>query len=585
MKKLYLSVLIFIIFGEVQSQIINFPDANFKARLLAAAPGLQIAGGTGSIPGNPFVKIDTNNDGEIQVAEALAITRLWLQNANITNISGLENFTNLRELQCHGNSIATMDLSPLTQLTNIAIFNNHITTLNVAGLSQVELLGCAFNELTSLDLTGMIYMNSLQCQNNQLASLNISNATNLLWIECQHNLLTTLDTNNLTHLVTFNCAYNDLESLYLKNNADEINFQSDFSNNPNLRYICADDFQLAAIQDRINGYGYANCYTNSNCDFNPGNPTYFIEGIARYDELNDGCDNTDIPYPNLTLALSNGITTGNVYSGSNGEFNTASQSTSVTITPQLVNMAYFTVTPSSLTATLSDTVNPLVQNFCVTPNGSHPDLEILLSGWPNAFDSSNYYYTLTYRNKGTQTQSGNLSFSFNDAQQDFVTSTPAASAATNLLTWNFTDLKPFETRTIEIQFYMNSQGANPTLFDGDALNYVGTISSSLTEETPIDNTSTLNLFYTSAVLGNPNPSFSDYFAIYPNPTPNILNIKTKSDVSIDRIAVYNLIGQSVLDIKNTSNNSIIDVYGLGIGTYIIKIFSDKGIFNSKFVKN
>ncbi len=516
------------------------------------------------------------------MSEALAITHLWLYNANITNISGLENFTNLSQLDVYGNSFATMDLSPLTQLTRINISGNHITTLNVTGLSHAEWLNCLFNDITSLDLTGMTTMTFVQCQNNQLTSLNISNATNLHTIYCQNNLLTNLDVSNAGALVNLDCSSNNLRQLCVKNNSAEVNL--DFPNNPNLQYVCADASELPSVQSKINQYGYTTCYTNSFCSFNPGNPVYLVEGIAKYDELNDGCDAGDIAYPNLTFLLSDGTNSGNVYSNSDGEFNTASQSTSVTITPQLVNPAYFTVTPSSLTATLSETVNPLVQNFCVTPNGSHPDLEILLSGYPNAFDSSNYYYTLTYRNKGTQTQSGNLSFSFNDAQQDFVTSTPAALAATNLLTWNFTDLKPFETRTIQMQFYMNSQGTNPTLFDGDALNYVGTISSSLTEETPIDNISTLNLFYTSAVLGNSNPSFSDYFAIYPNPTHDILNIKTKSDVLIKGISVYNLLGQSVYQTKDLSGDSIINVLDLANGAYIIKIFSDKGIYNSRFIK-
>ena len=99
MKKLYLTLIALTIISWCNAQIINFPDPNFKARLLTAAPGLQIASGTAGIPGNPFVKIDANNDGEIQVSEALAITNLWLYNANITNISGLENFANLKAQQ------------------------------------------------------------------------------------------------------------------------------------------------------------------------------------------------------------------------------------------------------------------------------------------------------------------------------------------------------------------------------------------------------------------------------------------------------------------------------------------------------
>lgn len=585
MKKLYLIFIVLISSVEAQSQIINFPDANLKAKLLQARAGLQIASGTASVPGTPFVKIDANDDGEIQVSEALSITSLWLYNANITNISGLENFLNLREFNCYGNSIAMMNLSPLTQLRSINISGNHISSLNVAGLSQAEWLNCQFNELTSLDVTGMTTMYQLQCQNNQLISLNFGNALNLAFVDCSTNLLTTLDANNLSHLMNLNCTSNNLETLYIKNNSAETTLV--FSNNPNLQFICADASQLPGVQSKINQYGYTNCYANSNCDFNPGNPTYFIEGIARYDELNDGCDNIDIPYPNLTLSLSNGITSGNVYSNINGEFTTGSQATSVTITPQLENPNYFLITPTSQTLSLSGSSSPTIQNFCITPNGSHPDLEITMVRTNQASNAYQYDYILTYKNKGTNTQSGNISLTFDDYYQDFISATPTIlSSGSNLLTWSYSNLKPFEIRTIQIHFYMNAGMFNPTLFEGDILNYVATITSSSVDDTPDNNIYTLIERYTGVILStNTNPSFSDYFTLYPNPTHDVLNIKTKNNCSIDSIVVYNLLGQSVIQAKEVSDNAVLNVSELRKGTYIIRLYSDKGVFNSKFVKN
>jgi hypothetical protein len=425
MKKITFS-LVFIMIGALGfTQTINFPDPIFKTYLLSAAPGLQIAGGTGSIPGNPFVKIDTNNDGEIQLSEALAITNLWLYNANITSVSGLEHFTNLTQLNCSGNSISTMDLSPLTQLTRVSISHNHITTLNVTGLSNIEWLNCQFNDLTSLDLTGMTSMYQLQCQNNQLTTLNISNATNLTNINCENNLLTNLNISNVTAIYGLNCSSNNLSSLNLKNNFTQINLN--FSANPNLQYVCADDFELLSVQNKIMQYGYTNCFADSHCSFIPGNPVYGVQGVTMYDELNDGCDNADVSYPNLTFTLYDGTNTGNVYSNSNGQFSTASQSNAITITPQPLNPVYFTVTPSSQTLSLTSTTSPLVQNFCVTANGLHPDLEVSIARTNAGFSAYNYYYLLTYKNIGTNTQSGNVSLAFDDNQQNFEISTPPVS--------------------------------------------------------------------------------------------------------------------------------------------------------------
>ena len=98
----------------------------------------------------------------------------------------------------------------------------------------------------------------------------------------------------------------------------------------------------------------------------------------------------------------------------------------------------------------------MIQNFCITPNAIHPDLEVSLQRTNAGFDAYRYYYILTYKNKGTHTQSGTISMAFDDNLQDFELSTPGSSTSTtNLVTWNFSDLKPFETRTIQIQFIMN----------------------------------------------------------------------------------------------------------------------------------
>ncbi|WP_339888912.1 hypothetical protein [uncultured Flavobacterium sp.] len=78
MKKLYFLVVLAMSFAT-QAQIVNIPDANFKANLLGASSSNYTASTIASpfaSPGNNFVKIDTNNDGEIQVSEALAIKYL-----------------------------------------------------------------------------------------------------------------------------------------------------------------------------------------------------------------------------------------------------------------------------------------------------------------------------------------------------------------------------------------------------------------------------------------------------------------------------------------------------------------------------
>ena len=75
-----------------------------------------------------------------------------------------------------------------------------------------------------------------------------------------------------------------------------------------------------------------------------------------------------------------------------------------------------------------------------------------------------------------------------------------------------------------------------------------------------------------------------YFTVSPNPVSDVLNIVKKEGVEINTIDVFNLLGQSIDKIIDAKKTNVIDVSHLESGTYILKINSDKGISNSKFIK-
>ena len=132
MKKLYF--LLFLISGLTNAQIINFPDANLKAVLVNASPSNSTAfGPTG------YVTIDTNSDGEIQVAEALAITGLSIQSSGITDFTGIENFSNITLFGSYSNSISNLNLNGLTQLQTISLsgYTNGSTVFQFTGINQL----------------------------------------------------------------------------------------------------------------------------------------------------------------------------------------------------------------------------------------------------------------------------------------------------------------------------------------------------------------------------------------------------------------------------------------------------------------
>jgi hypothetical protein len=71
------------------------------------------------------------------------------------------------------------------------------------------------------------------------------------------------------------------------------------------------------------------------------------------------------------------------------------------------------------------------------------------------------------------------------------------------------------------------------------------------------------------------------FAIYPNPTENILNISGKS--SVNEVVIYNIQGQRIFQVKG-SEIAAVDVSDIASGQYIIQIIADDATQTSKFIK-
>ena len=118
---------------------VNIPDLNFKAYLV----------------GNS--SINTNEDAEIQVSEAMAFNGIiYVPYQNITDMTGIEAFPNITQLFCDNNQITSLDLSNQTSL---------------------YLLDCYYNQITSLDVSHL-NLGVLRCNNNQLTSLNLANGNN-----------------------------------------------------------------------------------------------------------------------------------------------------------------------------------------------------------------------------------------------------------------------------------------------------------------------------------------------------------------------------------------------------------------------
>ncbi len=139
MKKLY--ILLFLAFSFiVNAQIINFPDANFKAALVNS--NWQYGSIAKNINGNNMT-IDTNGDGEIQVTEALQVYQFNItsvNSSNINSIEGVNSFSNLKKIYCDGISMSSVNIDGLLNLEELYVMYCGLTNYNIVNCPNFYLL-------------------------------------------------------------------------------------------------------------------------------------------------------------------------------------------------------------------------------------------------------------------------------------------------------------------------------------------------------------------------------------------------------------------------------------------------------------
>ncbi len=237
MKQLYiLFTLLFFSYGSINAQTVDIPDVNFKNALLNYD--------------NYGAPIDLNNDDEIQVSEAEQLTILSLPNQNISNLTGIEAFSNILELDVSNNLLTSLDFSN-SSLESLICNNNQLENINTTNLPALYELRAANNSISSIDVSQNSSLAMLDIGNNPIPTLDFSD--NFLYsVNLENTLITDLDLSdswNLNELYISNCA--NLEQVNLKNIqilGDGICFVV-AENCPNIHSICIDNVNNPTITD------------------------------------------------------------------------------------------------------------------------------------------------------------------------------------------------------------------------------------------------------------------------------------------------------------------------------------------------
>ncbi|MBK8442577.1 MAG: leucine-rich repeat domain-containing protein [Sphingobacteriales bacterium] len=397
-------------------------------------------------------------------------------------------------MNCSGNELTVLEVSDLVNLEYLDCGDNQLSSLDISNLVNLQTLDCSDNQLSSLEINNLTNLQYLHCSFNQLSSLEINNLTNLQYLFCYGNQLSKLDVSNLINLQYLICSFNQLTSLFIKNGINENGGNTNqglyFSNNPNLAYICCDESQLEYVRNKATANGLNNCLINTYCSFELGGNYNTILGNVIFDDENNGCDENDVPLNYQIIQVEDDAEGGYTVCDNSGDYKFYCNAGTYTLQPFLENL-YFSVSSATFNFTEDDNIS-VTQNFCIAPNGTHHDLEITLLPLNPARPGFNAQYQITYKNKGTQTESGSIHLQFDDSVLDFVSASPTLAAQSDsLLTWSFADLQPFESRSINVTLNLNTPQETPPLNGGDEITFLAYINYPQTDETPEDNSSAL----------------------------------------------------------------------------------------------
>ncbi|PKV48225.1 hypothetical protein ATE84_0218 [Aquimarina sp. MAR_2010_214] len=195
------------------SKIINFNDLNFKAGLVS--------------------KYDTNSDNEISVDEAEKVTTIDLENRNISDITGIEYFTNLGVLRLKNNKITTANISKNPKLGSVDLTNNKLTSIDFSNQKSLRMLNIDNNQLSNINLSKSTKLAYLNANFNQLSEISVNNNPELKVLHLSNNQITQLDIRSNTQLESLNISKNLISKIDIRN-CNSINTLN-ISNNPNLR--------------------------------------------------------------------------------------------------------------------------------------------------------------------------------------------------------------------------------------------------------------------------------------------------------------------------------------------------------------
>jgi hypothetical protein len=115
----------------------------------------------------------------------------------------------------------------------------------------------------------------------------------------------------------------------------------------------------------------------------------------------------------------------------------------------------------------------------------------------------------------------------------------------------------------------------------DAGYYYCRVSNSIVTSLTIE-TERVTLNYDATLSIEDKEVFNSVIKLYPNPVENVLQISNTSDIRINKVEIYTILGKKIQEIKNPKSS--LNISQLSKGIYLLNVFTEKGKITKKIVK-
>ena len=243
---------------------VNIPDANLRAAIekaLGKASGAAIT--TADMARlTRLVASNANISDLTGLEQATNLTSLSLSSNTVSDISAVSGLTNLRVLSLSSNTVSDISaVSGLTNLTNLSLYRNTVSDISaVSGLTNLTYLSLSSNSISDISaVAGLTNLTRLYLVRNSISDISaVAGLTNLTRLSLVRNSISDISAvSGLTNLTTLSLSSNTVSDIsaasgltnltYLSLSSNSISDISAVSGLTNLTYLSLSSNSISDI--------------------------------------------------------------------------------------------------------------------------------------------------------------------------------------------------------------------------------------------------------------------------------------------------------------------------------------------------